>query len=84
MIHVTHNGPGREISADINGEFVLLHIADWEQIQKELQQTKQQLGKTQETVYNLTNETLNLKQQLELIKKTLRNVCIDTENPIYF
>jgi len=42
------------------------------------------IDKLQDENWNLAKEVTKLERDIDLIKRTLRTVCIETENPIHF
>ena len=46
--------------------------------------TEEEHNKQQNEIHQLQQTTKELQQTIEAMKKSLRTVCIDTENPIHF
>lgn len=92
MIRVTHNKTNDTIEADNEyGEFVLLTKSEWDnvahhfiQIQKELLNQQCETEKLEKRIVQLEDENMRLAKNIQNIEKSLRTVCIDTENPIHF
>ena len=69
MKRVSINELTEAVYEDYRGEYILLTEEEWDNVAKHFTHVHNQIN--------------NLQQQLELLNKTVRNVCFDTENPFY-
>lgn len=65
----------------MNDEYLLLQLP---LLQAEIDTTNKRIDIKQQQIEDLIQTNTEQRKELERIKKTLRIVCIDTENPIHF